>query len=52
MRSYFLVTGKNSRFFLEWVFSEVSIAPVQRLLAPLAEIGCLRILSRLPHNTE
>src|SRR5215208_609332 len=39
----------------EWEFSEVRIAPVQYLWASMAEIGCLRVLSRLlplPHNTR
>jgi hypothetical protein len=37
-----------SKQFLEEVFSEVCIAPVQRLWAYLAEISLLRVLSRLP----
>jgi hypothetical protein len=33
------------------VFSEVHTAPVQHPRAYRTEIGCLQVLSRLPHNT-
>jgi hypothetical protein len=32
-------------------FSEVRISPAQSLWASLAAIGCLRVLSLLPHNS-
>jgi hypothetical protein len=35
---------------VEGKFSEVRVAPVRHPGAYLAEIGCLRVLSRLPHN--
>src|SRR3712207_6047884 len=36
---------------VEGEFSEVRIAPVQHLWAYRAQMGCLRVLSRLPHTT-
>jgi hypothetical protein len=38
--------------FAFWGFSEVRISPAQSLWASLAAIGCLRVLSLLPHNTH
>jgi hypothetical protein len=36
---------------VEEEFSEVRKAPVQHLWVYGAQIGCLRVLSSLPHNT-